>query len=258
MLESLAKNEFRKIKSLPNKPTFWLHKFFFKCIPHACGNLYDISFLRKGCPQKQRDSPWKTASAICFSCQRSCWIRSADGIPIESLDVQRISEGLLVNKTTKELQDLLDLWGIRRASVDKICAVPTTGFSDVLKETVCTSQEKLEKRNTMTRPKVKLNKRLRFFFSRFDSLASGQKIDSTTRSSRFRKKSRGSPQFLCEKGTNLRFATCKWYNKTGGQSQPVRTIAPPKTSGGSFGNWDAWMGCWCSRWCCWTIRETRT
>lgn len=135
-----------------------------------------------------------------------------------------------------------------RAQED-LCQQQQEEFSDVLKETVCTSQEKLEKRNTMTQEKVKLNKRLRFFL-RFDSLASGQKIDSTTRSSRFRKKSRGSPQFLREKGTNLRFATCKWYNKTGGQSQPVRTIAPPKTSGGSFGNWDAWMGCWCSRWCC--------
>ena len=106
-------------------------------------------------PKNSGIRPGKTASAICFF---------VPTLLIESLDVQRISEGLLVNKTTKELQDLLDLWGIRRASVDKICAVPTTGgFSDVLKETVCTSQEKLEKRNTMTRPKVKLNKRLRFF-----------------------------------------------------------------------------------------------
>lgn len=170
--------EFRKIKSLPNKPTFWLHKFFLKCIPHACGNLYDISLLRKGCPQKTAVfAPEKRLPQYVFSCQRSCWIRSADGIPIESLDVQRISEGLLVNKTTKELQDLLDLWGIRRASVDKICAVPTTGgFSDVLKETVCTSQEKLEKRNTMTRPKVKLNKRLRFFSQDLTRLLLARKL----------------------------------------------------------------------------------
>lgn len=200
-------------------------------------------------PKNSGIRPWKTASAICF-------FRANAPVPIESLDVQRISEGLLVNKTTKELQDLLDLWGIRRASVDKICAVPTTGgFSDVLKETVCTSQETLEKRNTMTRPKVKLNKRLRFFSQDLTRLLLARKLIQLPGVLDSARNRADLHSFCVKKAQTCDLQLANGTIKRGVSHNRSGRSRRQRHQEAASGTWDSWMGCWWSRWCCWKIRQ---